>query len=157
MAKEPEPFEIVSETATNQPCTVRPDDIYIEIGGLLSTFGSAEVEQEAKRLVQFFQQKRYWFGFRLEELTLYYRENGWDPEEALAGLAKPWHHDWDGWIPASKPYVVQDEHGVYYITNLFIDRCMEAADPTAFIAMIEGVVQKITELDELPQKKNTFH
>lgn len=153
MIKVPESFEIVVETATNKHYVIRPSDIYVGIGCLLSSFGAAEIEQEAERLVRFFQRRGFWSGFQLEELVLFYHEQGWKPEEALCGLAKPWFDDWNGWVPAAKPYVVQDSDGQYFVTNLFIERCKAAADPTALIAMVEGLVETIVTLQDSGPKK----
>lgn len=153
MAKVPEPFEIIVESATEKHYSVQPSDIYTGLGCLLSSFGAAEIEQQAARLVRFFQRRGFWSSFKLQELQFFYLEQGWDPEEALCGLAKPWFHEWEGWVPAAKPYVVQDSDGQYFVTNLFIERCKDAADPTAFLAMVEDVAETIVKLQDSSPKK----
>lgn len=155
MTLEPESFEIVVETFTRQHYPTRPRDIYIGPACLLSSFGAAEIEKEAERLVRFFQQKGYWSAFELIELNLFYQQNGWDPETALEGLAKPWFHDMDGWVDAPAPYVVRDANELYCVTTLFIERCIKAKDPTAFLRMAEGVADFITskQTTEPPKKK----
>jgi len=156
MASTPEPFVVVAETATNRNYAVRPSDIRVGPGCLLSSFGAAEIEREAERLVQFFQRYGFWFGFRLEDLVLFYREQGWNECDVLCGLAKPWFHDLGGWVQPAKPYVVQDSSGLYFVTSLFIERCRAAADPTQFLAMMDTLVEKIGELMEgpAPEKLN---
>lgn len=152
MADTPEPFEIVTETDGNRHYPVRPSDIYVGPGCLLSTFGASEIEDHAERLVRFFQRQGFWSGFRLEDLELFYKENGWKPDEALEGLAKPWYHDFSGWIDPARPYVVQDSAGTYFVTNLFIACCMEAADPTQFLAMVEEIESIIMKKLSSPPK-----
>jgi hypothetical protein len=148
-------FDVIAETPNDKLYAVRPNDIYVGPGCLLSSFGAAEIEQEAARLVKFFQRKGHWSPFRMTELSLFYHENGWDARDALCGLAKPWFHDWDGWVPAAKPYVVQDSEGRYFVTNLFIERCRAATDPTQFLAMIDTVVEIInSHTQALPKPIN---
>ncbi len=76
-------FQAVHEAKGKTLGYIRPNDVSDYTG----TFGSFEVEDAAKKLVTFFQQKDRWHFFTLNKLRKFYKMNGWDPNTMLFGLA----------------------------------------------------------------------
>lgn len=142
-------FVAIRETESNHTYPLRPSDIYIGPGCLLSTFGAAEIEQEAERLIQFFQERGCWAAFTLDELREFYKQRQLVSPDLLGGLYAPWLHvDTFNWYEPSAPYVVKHDDGLLSITDLFIKRCKVAADPAPYLAMLDH----ITDILKLSQQ-----
>lgn len=106
---------------------IRPQDIKIsDIGTVPGSFGKAEVEISAGRLVQFFQGRGYWCSFTIEELARYYTLRGWDPNSMFFGLAGVWYDDGiiDSWRN-SDPCIAITGSGKCFVTAEFIDKCAD--------------------------------
>ena len=92
--------------------------------GLCSTFGKAEVEEAACRLVKFFQERRgLWQSFTFVELEVFYASKRWKPNEMLFGLFGPWYDDGGtGHIQNPPDYVIHFGE-VLATTELFQQKC----------------------------------
>ena len=95
---------------------------------LLSCFGKAEVEQNAGKLVRFFQMKEVWCPFKVAELEAFYEEIGWPTYRAhgigiFMGLAGPWFDDGGMGNVREGGYIHLQNDGSCMITDKFILRC----------------------------------
>lgn len=117
----------ICESPGHVAIDIRPNDISvgdIKHPFLPSTFGKAEVESVAGRLVSFFQQKNYWSLFTLTELMSYYRLRNWNPDTALFGLMGVWYDDcYTGCFRKSHANIVTFDDGTLCVTEEFIRRC----------------------------------
>lgn len=111
-------------------CKIRPNDIRFEADRLPGTFGKAEIEWAAERLVRFFQEKGYWASFTITELLAFYNKNKWDPNLMFFGLMGTWHDDSPfRWVSEESPwqetpvYLGIDGAGNYFITEAFVMKC----------------------------------
>ncbi len=111
---------------------IRPSDITLSPSNhtMPSTFGKAEVEESAGKLIAFFQRRGDWVPFTIEELTAFYRTQGWNPDYMFFGLMGAWKDDcptpasFSGTWRMGQDYLRIDIDGKYYVTDFFIRRCM---------------------------------
>ncbi|MCR4274503.1 MAG: hypothetical protein NUW02_00410 [Candidatus Campbellbacteria bacterium] len=123
-------FRVLGESTENLHGrqSTRPSDISVRPTGATGRFGKLEVEVSAGRLVLFFQRKKgdLWAGFHLQELMKFYEENLWDPNLVFFGF-------WCSWLDMASPQwmspdqvlLVQDDRGVFHVTNRFIEACQQ--------------------------------
>lgn len=88
------------------------------------SFGKAEVEISAGKLVQFFQSRGYWCSFTIDELARYYTLRGWNSNSMFFGLMGLWFDDgmMGAWRHAH-PCIAINNAGACFVTKEFIDRC----------------------------------
>lgn len=113
----------VRETAGNQYFSIRPHQIPPR---LLGTFGKCEVENSARNLLAFFQERGYWTGFTTQELQRFYEGQKWNSDTPFWGLLGAWFDDGMSsmcWREPHDVYIAIGEHGEYFITEAFIRRC----------------------------------
>lgn len=125
MDKSKQGFKVLNEMPTFKHFHIRPEDFDLS-EPLLNTFGKAEIEWAAKKLLAFFQSRGYWFGFTLEEMFIFYKEKGWNPSLAFFGLMGGWYDDatlFGGWAQAADIYIAVGADGTHYVTDKFVERC----------------------------------
>ena len=89
-------------------------------------FGKSEIEQAAGKLVAFLQTRgAFWEPFLMGDLHFYYRQRGWDPEEAFFGLTGLWFDD----SMESLQFEEAVDHVLclgdkWVVTDLFVKACM---------------------------------
>jgi hypothetical protein len=146
-------FIVLHENSTSKKYPVRPEDISAgKPGSLLSTFGKCEIETSAERLVLFFQSKGMWCETSMDELSQFYKLQGWDFNKVFFGLMGLWFDDaymvFD-WVEVVDVFIALSPEGGVFVTNKFVDRCAKAADPTNFLKTVEVIKREIDKL-ELP-------
>ena len=102
---------------------IRPGQI--NCADLSGTFGWGEVEGAAARLVRFCQIRSGWIPFRAEELTWFYLQNHFEVDMMFSGLLGDFLYQ--GEIVEAPHYLVQDLHGFFYFTELFVLKCARKA------------------------------
>lgn len=126
LPKKSEPgFRVLNEVASFKTFKIRPEDFDLS-QPLLNTFGKAEIEWAAKKLLVFFQSRGYWFGFTLQEMIIFYNAKGWNPNLAFFGLMGGWYDDATfvgGWVETSDVYIAIGADGTYYVTDKFVEKC----------------------------------
>jgi hypothetical protein len=88
---------------------ISPKDIFNSgsLRSLEQSFGNKEAALSASRLMHLFVKIGYWSHFLLEELELVYKGRVWPTMDPFRGL---------------DTYVIEKD-GLYYVTDLFVDRC----------------------------------
>lgn len=122
-------FDLVDESVSARFDLIRPSAITSDVETYLSTFGSAEVEEAARQLVEFFQQLDLWHKFTYAELIAFYERKGWDINGMLYGLTGPHLHcdgmfDHECWR-RDEPLVVHVHQHHFEVTEHFINRCSQ--------------------------------
>lgn len=117
-----EKFQVVEESPGRHIYPIRPNDIDI---ALSSTFGKAEVEEAARNIILFCQQRGGWYPFSLEELSNFYMREERDCNMMFFGLSGIWYDDamLSGGFRESHPCLVICGDGMYRVTDQFIERC----------------------------------
>ena len=113
---------LINEAVISRPDLPRPK-VITNFG---STFGAAEVESSAKKLIAFFQMSNLWRGFTFTEILAFYELKGWDQNQMFFGLMGPHYHPdamFSMWC-ARQPYVVHD-YNKLVVTEAFITRCAQ--------------------------------
>ena len=129
------PLRVLDESKQGGPFTIRPEEITLREYGetQLSTFGMAEAEEAAGRLVSFFQSKGRWCAFTAGELVDFYRSRGWDEKRMLYGLIGAYMHQSGIGFRLCQPptYIVLFSDGKYCVTDLFVMRCFSGIKDAA--------------------------
>lgn len=103
---------------------IRPSNIHVGEPVSVGSFGKAEVEEAAGRLVMFFQKMGRWGLFTITELAAFYRRQGWNPDQMFFGLSGTWFDDGGLGSYRCGTYLIQFRDG-YCVTEMFIDRCTQ--------------------------------
>lgn len=117
--------KVVDDTGGKVTGMPRPEDIPL-IHGMLEKglFGKCEVEISAARLVLFFRKEaRGWVLFTLSKFMDFYRENNWNPDDILFGLAGSWFDDGPYMWHEAHPCIAFYPGGQCVVTEEFIQRC----------------------------------
>lgn len=89
-------------------------------GAVMGGFGKYEVELAAGRLVEFLRTRSN-YGFTFKELTRFYEEHQWNPDEMLFGLLGVWLDDGPMERVEGPPYVVHMGRFLM-VTGEFLER-----------------------------------
>ncbi len=116
------PIIPIMERAGQVKIPIRPNDFDFNDSRVLSsTFGKFEVEQSARLLIEFFQERGRWAEFTLPALIRYCKRRRKNPNSALAGLVGGWFDDGMMCFNAlMNCYVVIDFDGKCCVTEAFI-------------------------------------
>lgn len=95
------------------------------ITDLTGTFGTAEVESSARRLISFFRVEDRWVPFTFADLAEHYRQYNWPEAEMLYGLLGIYRHVDSGgmehWYQPERPLVIHDMFS-FKVTETFVRR-----------------------------------
>ncbi|MDH4330189.1 MAG: hypothetical protein OEV93_01425 [Candidatus Moranbacteria bacterium] len=91
---------------------VGPFDIDFKRKDLEKAFEDHEDEEAARKVIQFFQYKRRWVPFALEEIKSFFQG-----DFALRGLNFPLHPE------APSNFIVRRKDGKYQVTHAFVVLC----------------------------------
>ncbi len=107
-----------------------PREIELERGlprPTVGRFGKAEIEWAAGQLLNFIQSRgEQWQSFKLGDLFYYYKQQGWNPEEAFFGLSGLWFNDGMSTLAycETEVYVICLGDS-WAVTNLFVEACLK--------------------------------
>jgi hypothetical protein len=117
-------FQIFSEDLMLMEVNVRPREVQLET--IRGKFGKCEVEDAAENLLKFFQIKNMWHSFFLQDLLVYCKQVGFNPNMMLFGLICPWVDDGGlGSLRESQDFLIMNSDGSLCITSNFINKLLE--------------------------------